>query len=407
MSLTAVADIGTYSTKVVAGKLQDEVITLAGVGKCNTEGVKNGRIIKPDRAGRSLLEATERAEEMASKKIQSIHFGVGGEPLRFSTNEATVTVSSKDRKIRRKDLKRLKDLVNSIELEVNEKIISTIPHGFSLDGQKGVTDPIGLEGRRLDITATLVIANNKLVNNFNKVASRAGYKLGDLLPKPQCTGRLLLTEEERRRGKILIDFGEETTELLFYKEGQMVDQITLPLGGKTLTGDISAKLNVSRVKAGKIKQESQLSEPDGSWKSSGQTKDGPKRKEEGESSEVFSTISARTREIFDLALSKTRDQGHGTLLDYGIKITGGSSRLTGLFEFLNDTFEHHFERGIPTRPVAGIKDVVDNPSYGPVLGTLNCILEERITSKDQESQDSKKLQLLQRIRKKLNSTFYD
>ncbi len=403
MNLAAAADIGAYSTKVVTGELKDGAITLEGVGKSKSEGIKSGRVIKPERAGKSLKEAAERAEEMASEKIHSIHFGVKGGPLRFSTNEATVTITSEDRKVKRKDLERLKDLVSSVELGITEKIITTIPHGFKLDDQKGVTDPIGLEGRRLDITVTLVIANKKLVDNFSKTVSRAGYELGGLLPAPQCKGVLLLTEEERRRGKVLIDFGEETTELLFYKDNQIVDQITLPLGGKTLTEDLAAKLNVSRKKARKIKQESYLSDPDGNRKTSDQIKDDLKRKGE----EVFSTISARTQEIFDLALSKTRDQGHGTSLDYGVKITGGSSRLTGLVEFLNDTFEPYFERGTPSPPVAGIKDVVDNPSYGQALGSLNCILEERITSNYHEPQGSKKLQLLHWIREKLRSTFSD
>lgn len=403
MSLVAVADIGTCSTKVVVGVLEEGVISLSGVGKSESKGVKNGRIVKPGPAGESLKEATERAEEMASKSIQSIHLGVGGDPLRFSTNEATVTITSEDRIVSQRDVARLKELVSSVDLGINNKIISTIPRGFTLDGQEGVTNPVGLQGRRLEVVATLVTVDDKWVNNFRETASRAGCKLAGLLPLPQCMGDLLLTEEERNRGKALIDFGGETTEVLVFSDGVLEDQDSFTLGGENLTGDLSAKFNVPREEARRIKHKFDLSDPGDRLKTPDQFHDGPKKYGEGERREIYSTLSARTQEIFEMILSRLGDNDQ--LLGYGIKITGGSSRLNGLIEFLNDTLEPQFERGTPTRPVVGIKDVVEDPSYGPVLGLLNWITGERIEGKGSSSYGSEESQIFTWIREKLRNAF--
>ncbi|MBS3787144.1 cell division protein FtsA [Candidatus Bipolaricaulota bacterium] len=365
-----VADIGTCSIKVVMGELGEGVTSLAGVGKSKSKGVKNGRIVKPSRAGKSLKEAAERAEEMASRQIQSIHFGVGGDRLRLSTNEATVTISSEDRIVGQRDISRLEDLVSSVEVGINEKIISTIPQGFTLDGQQGVTNPVGLQGRRLEVDATLVTVEDKWVNNYRETTSRAGYQFAGLLPLPQCMGSLLMTEEEMKRGKTLIDFGMETTELLIFKEGELVEQLTSSLGGKNLTDDLSAKLNVTREKARRIKHKFDLSEPGNERKNSRRIEEKRKSSERKKQEAIFSALTARTQEIFDLILSRARERGHNQLLSYGLKITGGSARQNGLIEFLNDTFDPAFERGTPIRPVVGIKDVVKDPSYGPVLGLL-------------------------------------
>ncbi|MBS3735772.1 MAG: cell division protein FtsA [Candidatus Bipolaricaulota bacterium] len=405
MSLVAVADIGTRTTKVVAGEQEEGVISLAAVGKSESNGVKNGRLVKPGSAGESLKEATKRVEEMASEQIQSIHLGIGGKPLRFSTNEATVTITSEDRIISQRDVARLKDLVSSIEVGTNNKIISTIPQGFTLDGQEGVTNPVGLQGRRLGVVATLVTVDDKWVNNFKETASRAGCELAGLLPLPQCLGGLLLTEEERTRGKALIDFGGETTELLLFREGGLVEQDSFSLGGKNLTGDLSAKLNVPREEARNIKHKFDLSGPREELKTSNQFQDGPKKYGERKRWEMHSTLSDRTQEIFEMILSRARERNQEQLLNYGIKITGGSSRLDGLIKFLNDTFEPHFERGTPTRPVVGIKDVVEDPGYGPVLGLLNCITDERIEDKGTTSHDSGEFKLFTWIREKLRTVF--
>ncbi|MCF7889592.1 cell division protein FtsA [Candidatus Bipolaricaulota bacterium] len=404
MSLVTAADIGTRSTKVVAGELEEGVISLAGVAKSESKGVKNGRIVKPGSAGESLKEATERAEEMASERIQSIHLGVGGDILRFSTNEATVTITSKDRIVSQKDVARLKELVSSIDLGTNNKIVATIPRDFSLDGQEGVTNPVGLQGRRLDVVATLVMVDNKWMNNFRETVSRAGFEYAGLLPLPQCIGDLLLTEEEKNRGKVLIDFGGETIELLVFREGALADQDSFSLGGKNLTGDLSAKLNVPREEARRIKHKFDLSDPGDRQKTSGRFRGDPKKYGDGARSEISSTLLARTREIFEMILTRASDRGHDQLLNYGIKITGGSSRLNGLIEFLNDTFEPHFERGTPVRPVVGIKDVVEDPSYGPVLGLLNCVTGERIEGKVPTSYDSEEFQFFTWIGEKLRNT---
>jgi len=400
MSLIAVADIGTWSTRVVAGRLEEKEISLAGVGKSKSKGVRNGQVVNPDKAGDSLGEARERAEDMASEEIRSLYIGVGGDGLSFTKNKATVTINTDDRIVRRKDVERLKEMVSSVEIDIDKKIISTIPQEFILDGQSGVTNPVGLQGRRLDVIATLITVSEKWVKNYYDAASQAGLDVDGLLPAPQCTGRLLLTNEERDRGKLLIDFGRETTELSVFSNGILVDYFTFPIGGKNLTCDLSAKFNVSEEDARKIKHDTDLSklkETDRSPNKILQKRGG------GRQEEIFSTLSARLEETFDLILSEARAGGHEQLTKYGIKITGGGSRLTGLVEFLESNFESSFERGLPVRPISGIRDVVEDPGYGNVLGLLTCRAEGAVEETGYSSDSPGQLDLFNRIKEKIAS----
>jgi cell division protein FtsA len=404
MGLVTGAEIGTYSTKVVTGVREDGVLRLSGVGKSKTRGVKNGRIVKPAEAGDSLKEATERAEEMASEDIRSISLGVGGDGLGFSQNEATVTISSEDRIVTERDVSRLKDLVSSVDVGINKKIVSTIPQSFELDGQKGVTNPVGLQGRRLDMVATLVTIEEQWIKNFEKTASRAGLRLTGLVPLPPCLGKFLLSDEERTRGKVLIDFGMDSTKLLVFQNGQVNDYKVFPLGGRNLTGDLAAKLNTTREEARRIKHELGLSD--------GQNDREPWNSVLGEKSnktereEVLTTLSARTEEIIESILSDVRKTDRERLLGYGVKITGGSARLVGLTEFLDERFEPRFEPGKPVGPVTGIRDVLEDPSYGPVLSLLNCVADGRLErDKKPEERSSEGLQLLSRVKEKIRFLF--
>ena len=373
MTLFGVADIGTYSTKTLIGELDNGEISLAGVGKSDSKGVRNGKIVKPRQAGNSLSEATRRAEEMASKNLRSLYLGVGGNLLNFTTNEATIFITSKDRIVSQKDIDRLKDLVSSIDVGAQKSIISAIPQEFTLDGQEGVSNPLGLQGRRLDMSATLVTINDKSVRNYRDTTSQAGLKLAGLLPTPVCLGGLLLTEEEYRRGKLILDCGMGKTELVVFKQGQLVDNNSFSPGGKNLTGDLAAKFNITPEEARAVKHGVDLSLLTGkevpASNSLGKHAEGNKPDKE----KVLSVLSARLEETLDLIFSKIHELGHDDLLPHGIKITGGNAKLPGLIDFLNDRFEPNFKMARPLQNIRGIEDVVENPSYGSVLALLSCV----------------------------------
>lgn len=382
MNLVGVADLGTYSTKALLGKIGGGEITLYGVGKSNSEGVREGRIAKPNQAGDSLREAVQRAQEMASRNMESFYLGVGGDLISFATKEATVSITSKDRIVKQKDIERLNDLVGSLDLNPGARVISKIPQEFKLDGQTGVHNPLGLQGRRLDMTATLAIMDQKSIGCFRETARHAGLELAGLLPTPVCLGSSLLTEEGRQRGKLFLDFGAGKFELTVFRQGKLIDHQCFSLGGKHLTGDLAAKFNISLEKARGIKHEVDLSGPLGKGPSAVNSSTKSTNSGEPDLEAVRTVLEARLKETIDLILTEIQQLGHEDLIHRGIKLTGGNVRLNGLIDFLNDQFEPTFQIGRPTQNIMGIEDLVGNTSYGPSLALLSSLTNRWIQEEE-------------------------
>lgn len=406
MNLIGAIDIGSNTTKAILGGLKEEAVTLAGVGKSDTEGVRNGKIFHPGKTGESLKEAVGRAREMASEDPDSLFLGVSGNLINFSVKKATVSITSRDRIVKKEDLKRLKDMVSSDIPGIHESPIAVIPRDFILDGQKGSTDPLGLEARRLDLVATLATIDEKSRRNFSKTVSRADLKEADILPAPVCLGHLLLSEEKLKRGRIIVDFGMETTDLSVFKGGALQFHKTRQLGGKNLTGDIAAKLNIPREEARKIKHETDLSEYKKERKTLASASEKAKKAEEKDDRDSVEALSARLEEIFELLLSDIYDRGFGDLTRYGIHVTGGSSKLTGLTDFLNENFEERFQPGSPDQDIRGIIDVIENPVYSNALGLLTCTTKGQF--KDQRggfTEKSREKSLSSRVLTKLKNLF--
>jgi len=403
MNASAIVDPGSSSTKVLMGKSEEGDLVLTGVGKAGNAGVREGRVINSKEAGNSTRKAVKRAEEMASASVKSIQFGAGGPLVNFSRTGATVSLASGDGLVKKEDLKRLRQLARSNATGFEGEIIAEVPEEFTLDGQGGVSNPLGLEGRRLDTSTTFVTVKPKNLGSFKRTAEQSGLAFDGLLPTPITLGNYFLNEDERDRGRIILDYGHETIEISVFKGGKLADHDTIKLGGRHLTKDLAAVFDLDRQEAREIKGEVDLSERDETERRlSVKGKEGKQQ--------LSSPIRARLEETFQLVISRIEVMGHDDLLAFGAKVTGGSARITGLTGFLSEKFGTPFELARPAVTTRGLKDVVQNPSYGPALALLNWELNER-TERDfgaGKSGDAEKApvsNLIERLKKKLKRFF--
>ena len=70
-----------------------------------------------------------------------------------------------------------------------------------------------------------------------------------------AASEIALSDEEKRLGSMLVDFGAETTAVSIYKKGALCYFSTLPLGGRNITRDLTS-LSILEEKAEEIKTES-------------------------------------------------------------------------------------------------------------------------------------------------------
>ncbi len=403
MNASAIVDPGSSSTKVLAGKSVEGDLVLTGVGKARNEGVREGRIINSTKTADATKKAVKRAEEMASVPVKSIRFGAGGPLVGFSSTQATVSLASGDGIVTEEDLERLQELARSNATGIEGEIIAEVSDEFILDGQSGVTNPLGLEGRRLDTSVTFVTVKPKDLEVFRSTAEQIGLAFAGLLPTPLSLGDYFLNEDERDRGRVILDYGHETTGISVFKGGKLADHDTVKLGGRHLAKDLAAVFDLDENEARELKREVDLSERNETERSlSVKGKEGNQR--------LSSPIRARLEETFQLVISEIEELDHGDLLDYGVKITGGSAQITGLTDFLSERFGTPFELARPAVSTRGLEDVVQSPSYGPTLALLNWQLNERTEGgSGPEGSGSEKVpsvsNLMQRLKKKLKRFF--
>lgn len=209
----------------------------------------------------------------------------------------------------------------------DKEVIAVEPGTFTLDNQTSL-DPVGMLGHILTANVSLVACKPKIRNNIKRVFNeRCSLAINGYIVTPLAQGAQLLTQEERRLGVMLVDFGAETTTVAIYRDGSLIYLATIPMGSRNITRDITS-LNCLEEKAEEIKKAVGNAMPPA-------TNGNPLVTDGLDNSDINNIVAARADEIISNIFEQiTYADLRPEQLPAGIVVTGGGSRLRGFTDLL-------------------------------------------------------------------------
>lgn len=365
-------DIGSHRILVLVGEITEaEDVRIVGVGSVPSKGIKKGVIVNVNEATAAIAEAVERAEQSSGYQIERAYIGVAGTHISSRNSQGVVGVARRDRGITPDDVDRVLEAAGAIVLPQNQELVHIIPRSYTVDGQEGVRDPLGMHGFRLEVEAHVVIGSSTAVQNLKKCVEGAGIEVGELVLTSLAAGKSVLSATEKEMGVVLVDIGEGTTDIAIFIEGTVWHTRSLPMGGEYITNDIAIGLRLPSEVAEQVKLQyghalaAQVAEDERFTISP-----------YGESSPVVmprwklaQIIQARCEEILENVQQEIKRSGYDGLLPAGLVLCGGTAQLPGLRELARDLFGLPVQIGIP-KNIAGLTDQVNNPAAAVGVGLV-------------------------------------
>jgi len=155
-------------------------IRVIGVGVTPSRGLHKGLVVNINEAKESIRESVRKAEQASDFKVETAYVGVTGRHVNSLNNQGVVAITRNDRLVRRDDLKRVLQSAQSVKIPSDRKLLHVIPRGYTIDGQMGVKNPIGMHGFRLDVETHVITAAVTSVQNLVKcirsIGSLQGWK---------------------------------------------------------------------------------------------------------------------------------------------------------------------------------------------------------------------------------------
>ena len=367
-----IAAIELSSSKIsgIAGKKNSDgsIQVLAYAREDASSFIHKGVIYNIDKTAQALTSITKVYEDIGEQSLHTVKNAVS----RTLDEEGIIS----------------QELVDSIcdeNLEVplaDMSVLDVAPQEYKIDNTLQA-DPVGVAGQHITGQFLNIVARASLKKNLEHSFEQAKVEIADLLIAPIALANAVLTENEMRSGCALVDFGADTTTISVYKNNILRYLSVLPLGGNTITRDITS-LQMEEQDAEKLKlqygnalyEEEEESETPAVC-----------ALEDGRAIELATLnniIGARSEEILANVWNQLQLSGYEDKLFSGVVFTGGGANLKNIEEafrkqskiekvktmrFVHDTV-HGFSDVLT-------KDGMQNTLLGLLAaGNENCCLQE-------------------------------
>jgi len=169
-------DIGSskIATVVALQSQENKEIRIIGFNTTPSRGVKKGLIVDIDQVTKAVEESIEKAERMAGHQIKNSFVSVGGPHISSLNSHGVVAVTNPHVEIVEEDVRRVIEAARAISLSNTRQIIEVTPRQYSVDGQAGINNPVGMSGVRLEVDTHIITASSTNLKNIDKVLNDLG-----------------------------------------------------------------------------------------------------------------------------------------------------------------------------------------------------------------------------------------
>lgn len=379
-------DIGSSKIATLIARVDEDLVNILGVSEVVSKGVKKGQIVNIEEASYSINASLDSAERMAGHSIDRVFVSVSGVNIESQNSKGVVAVSQPDGEITEYDVERVLEAAGAVSLPSTREIIHVIPKTFTVDGEGGIKDPVGMSGVRLEVDTHIITANSAAVKNIEKIlSSEAGVNVQSLVFAGLASSLSVLSDTEKELGVVLADIGSGVTNIAIYVDGSLSYTSVIPIGARHITNDLAIGLKISLESAEKIKlylskhYVRRVRIP-------GSERDGRNRREEDEldlgelnlpedikkvSSKtlVEGIIKPRLNELFTMIALEIKKSGFATQTPAGLVITGGGAKTVGAEESAKRMLSMTVRVGVPQN-ITGLIDDVQSPTFATAVGLL-------------------------------------
>ncbi len=365
-------EIGTSKVCAVVGDLSpDGALNIVGLGQARSRGVRKGEICDPAMAEEDVRQAIVEAEQMADVEIRSVYLGVTGGHVRGFNNRGVHPVVSADREISEADVQDVIKNAKTINLPAQNHAIHAIRQHFLVDGQDGITNPVGMLGARIEVDVHVVHGNLNRLQNAIRTVKGLQLEVDDIVFTGLASSLALLSNEQKEIGSLIIDIGGGTTEYVVYSNGIIKHTGVLAVGGDHVSNDLAYGLNVPLSRAEQLKIEHGSAWMDDAAKNQTITI----ANELGMSLKVISLenlrriMSLRLEEIFQLILQDLEQADALNYLRSGVFLCGGGARIPEVARLAEHTLQMPVSLG-KTNSISGLKSALDQPEFAAAIGLV-------------------------------------
>lgn len=381
--LLTVLDVGSSKVSCVIARLRPHEsgallpgrthrMEVLGIGHQRSRGVKSGVIIDLDAAEQSIRLAVDAAERMAGLTVDSLIVNISAGRLKSETFTASVNLGGHE--VEQTDIRRVLAAGAKQALAAERHLVHSLPVGYTLDGERGIRDPLGMLGDSLGVDMHVLTADAAPLRNLELCVNRCHLSVEAIVATPYASGLAALVGDEAEMGAACIDMGGGTTTISVFSEGKFIHADAVAIGGNHVTMDVARGFSTRMEDAERLKVMYGSALPSAADDRDlisvppigDDERDVPNQYPR---SVLTRIIRARVEETLELVRDRLNQSGLGHIVGKRVVLTGGASQLPGMPEAARRILARNVRIGRPLG-IAGLPEAAKGAAFSATVGLL-------------------------------------
>lgn len=250
----SILDLG--ATKVCAGVARvDDTgqLELLGLGIYPTRGMRNGSIVDLDETCGAVRRAVDDAQKGAQTAMGPVTLSVNSRGMKSFNSNGSLQLGPNPVQITPGFFQKCMDNASNFSVSAFLEPMHIVLRHCTVDEFMEVDNPIGMEGKKLEVELHVIALPKTQITHFTKAANQAGLTVQSMLLQPLASAEASLSREDKEYGALFLDIGSCTTTGVVYQRGKIQHSFSLPVGGDHFTRDIITGLRTTMKEAEKLK----------------------------------------------------------------------------------------------------------------------------------------------------------
>jgi cell division protein FtsA len=200
-------DVGTTKVCTLIGEVKGEdQVLVVGAAVCPSRGLRKGVVVDMEEATGAIAACLKKAEVFSGYKIIGVYVGVSGAHLDSDLAHSSMSLSG-DQPVSRQQVLHLLDAARLKEVPEGRHLLHMIPRGYSVDGDNGVRNPVGMLATRLEMEGLVVTSTVAPLQNLKRCVERTDVKVDGYVSAGLASAEGVLSDMEKQLGVLLLDIG--------------------------------------------------------------------------------------------------------------------------------------------------------------------------------------------------------
>ncbi len=247
-------EIGSAKLRViVAQEGVNNTLLVKELATLDFDGYFQGEWVDEKRLAPSIFEILKQIDFRKKKYDKKLYIALPAEMTKVVNVSASINIEGLGKATKNDVDNLISQAISKAKAEECEVVsISNIRY---LVDENDLGDPVGKKGRNLTGEFSVILCEKTLIERFNGICSDLGFVCVEYVSEVLCGATMLLPEEERRDGAILVDIGALSTSVTYIKGEGILALTSFSIGGGHITSDLCDTFDLTYEDGERLKKQ--------------------------------------------------------------------------------------------------------------------------------------------------------